>query len=90
LRDHREVLLALVAIERLFQGRDALVPTAGGDQDRREVGEAVDLESSVAGAGGDDHGASGDLRAVLEADDEVSRLLERKQKIGKRIVELGR
>ena len=40
-----------------------------------EVGEAVDVESSVAGAGGDDHGAAGDLGSVGEADDEVSRLL---------------
>ena len=38
-----------------------------------ELGEPVDVESAVAGAGGDDHGAPGDLGSVGEADDEVSR-----------------
>ena len=31
-----------------------------------ELGEPVDVESAVAGAGGDDHGASGDLGSVVE------------------------
>ena len=40
-----------------------------------EVGEPVDVESPVAGAGGDDHRAAGDLGSVGEADDEVPGLL---------------
>ena len=44
-----------------------------------EVVEAVDVESPVARAGGDDHGAPGDLGAVGQADDEVPGLLPQRR-----------
>ena len=40
-----------------------------------ELSEAIDVETAVARAAGDDHGATGDLGSIVEPDDEVPGLL---------------
>src|SRR5439155_25381025 len=58
---HRQVLLALVALQRLFECRGGLVGAAGGVQYLGEVAERVALPVQPVRALSDRHGLAGEL-----------------------------